>query len=110
MALFSLKKMASGGVVDQLGGGFCRYSVDEQWAIPHFEKMLYDNGPLLHLYADAWALTGEPLFADTAVGIVDWLLREMRAPEGDFIPRSMPTAKATKASSTCGHRSRCERC
>ncbi|MGK2951321.1 MAG: thioredoxin domain-containing protein, partial [Thiobacillus sp.] len=84
MALFSLKKMASGGVVDQIGGGFCRYSVDEQWAIPHFEKMLYDNGPLLHLYADAWALTGDTLFKDTAEGIVDWLLREMRAPEGGF--------------------------
>jgi uncharacterized protein YyaL (SSP411 family) len=84
MALFSLRKMASGGVVDQLGGGFCRYSVDEQWAIPHFEKMLYDNGPLLHLYADAWALTGEALFADTAEGIVDWLQREMRAPDGGF--------------------------
>ncbi|HWR77058.1 MAG TPA: thioredoxin domain-containing protein, partial [Thiobacillus sp.] len=84
MALFSLRKMASGGVRDQLGGGFCRYSVDEQWAIPHFEKMLYDNGPLLHLYADAWALSGETLFADTAEGIVDWLLREMSAPEGGF--------------------------
>ncbi len=84
MALFSLRKMAAGGVVDQLGGGFCRYSVDEQWAIPHFEKMLYDNGPLLHLYADAWALTGETLFRDAAEGIVDWLLREMRAPEGGF--------------------------
>ena len=84
MALFSLRKMASGGVRDQLGGGFCRYSVDEQWAIPHFEKMLYDNGPLLHLYADAWALTGEALFKDTAEDIVAWLLREMRAPEGGF--------------------------
>ena len=84
MALFTLRKMASGGVVDQFGGGFCRYSVDEQWAIPHFEKMLYDNGPLLHLYADAWALTGEALFKDTAEGIVDWLLREMRAPDGGF--------------------------
>jgi uncharacterized protein len=84
MALFSLKKMASGGVVDQIGGGFCRYSVDDQWAIPHFEKMLYDNGPLLHLYADAWALTGDTLFKDTAEGIVDWLLREMHAPEGGF--------------------------
>ncbi|HBU28896.1 MAG TPA: thioredoxin domain-containing protein [Thiobacillus sp.] len=84
MALFSLRKMASGGVVDQIGGGFCRYSVDEQWAIPHFEKMLYDNGPLLHVYADAWALSGEALFADTVEGIVDWLLREMRAPEGGF--------------------------
>ena len=84
MARFTLTKMASGGVVDQLGGGFCRYSVDEQWAIPHFEKMLYDNGPLLQLYADAWALTGDPLFADTAAGIVSWALREMRAPEGGF--------------------------
>ncbi|NTV87116.1 MAG: thioredoxin domain-containing protein, partial [Burkholderiaceae bacterium] len=84
LALFSLRRMASGGVVDQLGGGFCRYSVDEQWAIPHFEKMLYDNGPLLQAYADAWALTGEPLFKETAEGIVDWLLREMRAPDGGF--------------------------
>jgi len=84
MALFSLDKMASGGVRDQLGGGFCRYSVDEQWAIPHFEKMLYDNGPLLHLYADAWALTGDALFKETAEDLVAWLLREMRAPEGGF--------------------------
>ncbi len=84
MALFSLDKMASGGVRDQIGGGFCRYSVDEQWAIPHFEKMLYDNGPLLHLYADAWALTSDPLFRDTAEDLVAWLLREMRAPEGGF--------------------------
>ena len=84
MALFSLDKMASGGVRDQIGGGFCRYSVDEQWAIPHFEKMLYDNGPLLHLYADAWALTGDPLFRETAEDLVAWLLREMRAPEGGF--------------------------
>ncbi|HEY9097749.1 MAG TPA: thioredoxin domain-containing protein [Thiobacillus sp.] len=84
MALFSLRKMASGGVRDQLGGGFCRYSVDEQWAIPHFEKMLYDNGPLLHLYADAWAQTGDTLFKDTAEDLVGWLMREMRAPEGGF--------------------------
>ncbi|OZA30457.1 MAG: thioredoxin domain-containing protein [Hydrogenophilales bacterium 17-61-9] len=84
MALFTLRKMASGGVRDQLGGGFCRYSVDKQWAIPHFEKMLYDNGPLLHLYADAWALTGEALFRDTAGDLVGWLLREMRAPAGGF--------------------------
>ncbi len=84
MALLTLQKMAEGGVRDHLGGGFCRYSVDEQWAIPHFEKMLYDNGPLLSLYADAWALTADALFADAASGIVAWLLREMRAPEGGF--------------------------
>ncbi len=84
LALFTLTRMASGGVRDQLGGGFCRYSVDERWAIPHFEKMLYDNGPLLQLYADAWALTGDALFRDTAGDIVEWLLREMRGPDGGF--------------------------
>lgn len=84
LALFTLTKMASGGVRDQLGGGFCRYSVDERWAIPHFEKMLYDNGPLLQLYADAWALSGDPLYREAAEGIVEWLLREMRGPDGGF--------------------------
>ena len=62
MARFTLIKMAQGGIYDQLGGGFCRYSVDERWMIPHFEKMLYDNGPLLALYSDAWQITGDPLF------------------------------------------------
>jgi uncharacterized protein YyaL (SSP411 family) len=57
--LTTLRNMAERGLMDQLGGGFYRYSVDARWAIPHFEKMLYDNGPLLALYADAWALTGE---------------------------------------------------
>ena len=63
MALFTLDKMQQGGIYDQLGGGFCRYSVDERWAIPHFEKMLYDNGPLLGLFADAYALTGNQRFS-----------------------------------------------
>jgi uncharacterized protein YyaL (SSP411 family) len=53
--------MCEGGIYDQIGGGFCRYSVDERWEIPHFEKMLYDNGPLLALCADAWAHSGDPL-------------------------------------------------
>ena len=82
--LFTLEKMALGGVMDQLGGGFFRYSTDAHWAIPHFEKMLYDNGPLLGLYADAWAATGDPLFERAAAGIVDWLQREMLATEGAF--------------------------
>ncbi len=51
------RRWREGGIYDQLGGGFCRYSVDEYWMIPHFEKMLYDNGPLLRLYADAWLVT-----------------------------------------------------
>ncbi len=82
--LFTLARMAEGGLFDQLGGGFYRYSVDARWLIPHFEKMLYDNGPLLGLYADAWAQTREPLFARTAEMTVDWLVREMRSPEGLF--------------------------
>src|SRR5437660_1341339 len=59
----TLKRMCEGGIYDQLGGGFSRYSVDAQWMIPHFEKMLYDNGPLLSLLADAWLVTGQPLYA-----------------------------------------------
>jgi hypothetical protein len=80
----TLDRMAAGGIHDQLGGGFCRYSVDAEWAIPHFEKMLYDNGPLLALYADAARVTGERSYAATADATVAWLLREMRAPDHAF--------------------------
>jgi uncharacterized protein YyaL (SSP411 family) len=83
-ALFTLRCMAEGGIHDQLGGGFCRYSVDAEWEIPHFEKMLYDNGPLLGLYADAFALTGDAYFRQVAEGIAGWVLREMTSPEGAF--------------------------
>jgi len=62
LATLTLRKMAHGGIYDQVGGGFARYSVDADWAIPHFEKMLYDNAWLLRLYADAWAITRNPLF------------------------------------------------
>src|SRR6202007_2340166 len=77
MARYTLLKMAEGGIHDQLGGGFCRYSVDSEWTIPHFEKMLYDNGPLLGLYADVARITGESQFAQVARGIVGWMTREM---------------------------------
>ncbi|MET0204077.1 MAG: thioredoxin domain-containing protein, partial [Casimicrobiaceae bacterium] len=80
----SLARMAEGGINDHLGGGFCRYSVDAEWTIPHFEKMLYDNGPLLGLYADLARATGEAAFGDVARNIVGWLVREMRAPDGAF--------------------------
>ena len=63
MARFTLEKMAEGGIQDHLAGGFCRYSVDGQWMIPHFEKMLYDNGQLLALYAEASVRCGRPLEA-----------------------------------------------
>ena len=84
MVTFSLERMALGGVYDQLGGGFCRYSVDDYWMIPHFEKMLYDNGPLLALYAQAHAATGNALFARIAHETAQWTIREMQSPEGGF--------------------------
>ena len=83
-AAFTLRRMAEGGIYDQVGGGFARYSVDAQWAIPHFEKMLYDNGWLLRLYADAWAATGEPLFERVCVETAAWTMREMQSPEGGY--------------------------
>ncbi|MGB7543120.1 MAG: thioredoxin domain-containing protein [Burkholderiales bacterium] len=82
MAVLTLERMALGGIYDQLGGGFCRYSVDEQWMIPHFEKMLYDNGPLLRLCADAFTATGNPLFARAAEETAAWAMREMQS-QGD---------------------------
>lgn len=84
MALHTLRKMADGGIYDQLGGGFCRYSVDAHWAIPHFEKMLYDNGPLLALYTDAFVLTHEAGFQRVMQGIASWVMREMQAPQGGY--------------------------
>jgi uncharacterized protein YyaL (SSP411 family) len=84
MASLTLTRMAEGGICDQLGGGFARYSVDAQWMIPHFEKMLYDNGQLLCEYARAALATDEALFARTANDIADWVLRDMHSPDGGF--------------------------
>ena len=82
--VLTLRRMAEGGLYDQLGGGFYRYSTDERWLIPHFEKMLYDNGPLLRLYAEAWQLTREPLFRDVCAGTARWLIREMQSESGGY--------------------------
>ena len=84
MASLTLMRMAEGGIYDHLGGGFCRYSVDQYWQIPHFEKMLYDNGPLLALYAQAWLATGEAAFAAVAGETADWMLADMRDDNGGF--------------------------
>jgi uncharacterized protein YyaL (SSP411 family) len=84
LAAFTLTKMAMGGIYDQIGGGFARYSVDARWEIPHFEKMLYDNGWLLRLYADAWTITRDPLFERVAKETVEWVMREMQSPEGGY--------------------------
>ena len=80
----SLDKMALGGIYDQLGGGFHRYSVDDHWLVPHFEKMLYDNALLSRLYMDAFQETGNPLYRQITEEILDYVTREMTHPEGGF--------------------------
>lgn len=82
--LNTLVKMASGGIYDQIGGGFHRYSTDAHWLVPHFEKMLYDNALLGRLYTRAWQWTHEPFFARIATETLDWVEREMTSPGGGF--------------------------
>lgn len=84
LVALTLKGMADGGIYDQLGGGFCRYSVDRWWSIPHFEKMLHDNGPLLALYAQMFQVSGDEQFRTVARETAGWALREMRLPGGGF--------------------------
>ena len=82
--LLTLEHISEGGIYDHLGGGFSRYSVDERWLVPHYEKMLYDNAQLLELLAVAHAATGAALYRDRARETVEWLAREMNTPEGAF--------------------------
>ena len=84
MAELTLEKMAQGGIYDQLGGGFHRYSVDAIWLVPHFEKMLYDNSQLLRSYLHMWQITQKPLFLRIVNETIDYVLREMTAPAGGF--------------------------
>lgn len=84
MALITLRRMAEGGLYDQLGGGFCRYSTDARWQIPHFEKMLYDNGVLLGLYAQAWQIDADPLYQRVVDETAAWVMREMQSPAGGY--------------------------
>jgi uncharacterized protein len=84
MSLFTLRKMADGGMHDHLGGGFHRYSVDASWHVPHFEKMLYDQAQLACSYLDAWQITRDRFFADVARDILDYVLRDMTGKEGQF--------------------------
>jgi uncharacterized protein YyaL (SSP411 family) len=80
----TLDAMRAGGIYDQLGGGFHRYSTDERWLVPHFEKMLYDNALLLRLYADAWRVVRDVKYADTAAAIAAYVAREMTSSDGGF--------------------------
>jgi uncharacterized protein YyaL (SSP411 family) len=76
--------MGEGGINDQLGGGFCRYSVDATWTIPHFEKMLYDNAALLGVYSDTAVATGDEFYGNIATQMAEWTIREMQSPEGGY--------------------------
>jgi len=84
MARRTLDAMADGGIHDQLGGGFHRYATDAAWLVPHFEQMLYDNALLADAYLDAWRLTGEPAYRDVAFGVLDFIARDLRRPDGTF--------------------------
>src|SRR5690606_9696485 len=81
---FTLRKIASGGIYDQVGGGFCRYSVDRYWFAPHFEKMLYDNAQLFSLYSEAYSITKDQRFKNVVYETFEWLSREMTHAEGGF--------------------------
>ncbi|MCY4040597.1 MAG: thioredoxin domain-containing protein [Gammaproteobacteria bacterium] len=84
MALTTLTKICRGGIRDHLGGGFCRYSVDQEWMIPHFEKMLYDNGALLSVLSDACAIDPDSLYRESIEEAADWMIREMQSQDGAF--------------------------
>jgi uncharacterized protein len=84
MTLFTLRKMSAGGMHDHLGGGFHRYSVDERWHVPHFEKMLYDQAQLVSAYTEAYQITRDTLFADVVEKTLAYLIRDLAAPEGGF--------------------------
>jgi uncharacterized protein YyaL (SSP411 family) len=106
MNLFTLRKMAAGGIHDHLGGGFHRYSVDGFWHVPHFEKMLYDQAQLAVAYLEAFQITREPLFEEVARDILDYVRRDMTAKEGGFfsaedadsdVPGAVPPQKSEGA-------------
>ncbi len=84
MARFTLDKMADGGIRDQLGGGFHRYATDAHWLVPHFEQMLYDNAQLARVYLHAWAVFGDDRYRSVAVGVLDYLIRELTSADGAF--------------------------
>lgn len=112
MALRTLSKMARGGIYDQVGGGFHRYSVDENWLIPHFEKMLYDNGLLAHAYVRAHQLSGQAEYRRIAEETLDYVAREMTSPAGGFYSAtdadSLVTSRDGVSADRHGHEQRLE--
>src|SRR6201999_3250383 len=85
LTLLTLDKMAQGGIYDQVGGGFARYSTDQQWKVPHFEKMLYDNAQLISLYAEAFAVFGDAFLAETVHETIAFCKRELKSPDGGWM-------------------------
>ena len=98
----TLDKIAGGGMYDQVGGGFHRYSTDERWHVPHFEKMLYDNALLVRLYVHAWQVTGFERYRRVATETCEYLLRELRHARGRSSPPRTRTARASRAGSSSG--------
>jgi len=101
MTLFTLRKMAAGGMYDHIGGGFHRYSVDRQWRVPHFEKMLYDQAQLAVTYLEAFQVGQDPFYASVAQDVLDYVLREMTSPEGGFY--SAEDADSSEAGNPAHH-------
>lgn len=104
MNLFTLRKMAAGGIHDHLGGGFHRYSVDAFWHVPHFEKMLYDQAQLAVAYLEAFQITHDPLFKDVARNILDYVRRDMTAKEGGFFSGEDADSPVAGPADATGHR------
>ena len=100
MATLTLEKMALGGIYDQLGGGFHRYSTDASWLVPHFEKMLYDNALLAVAYAEAWQATQNGFFRRIACEVLDYVAREMTDPSGAFWSATDADSKAADSDGT----------
>jgi len=94
--------MYSGGIYDHIGFGFCRYSTDEKWLVPHFEKMLYDNALLAIAYLETYQATKNKKYADIAKEIFTYVLRDMTSPEGGFYSAEDADSKAKKENSTSG--------
>jgi uncharacterized protein YyaL (SSP411 family) len=97
MAKLTLEKMAAGGMYDQAGGGFHRYSTDEKWLVPHFEKMLYDSALLVIAYLEAYQATGEKDFARIARETLRFIERDMTSPDGAFYSATVPTVSRRTA-------------
>jgi len=110
MVLHTCDRMAAGGIHDQLGGGFARYSVDAEWLVPHFEKMLYDNAQLLNLYLDAYLVSGDARHADTVRDIIRYILRDMTHPDGGFYSAEDADSEGKEGSFTAGRVPSCRNC